>query len=112
MQQWDGSRRATTGTGPVRMQPTSVRWNWSQQMQMSSEAQRALAATLGRFDEAITLDRRAIELDPLRVATYSNLGVHAYYAGQIGRGGGSVPEGSGAKPAISRCAQALGYLLP
>jgi tetratricopeptide (TPR) repeat protein len=39
-----------------------------------------LAATLGRFDEAITLDRRAIELDPLRVVTYSNLGLHAYYA--------------------------------
>ena len=42
----------------------------------------ALAATLGRFDEAITLDRRAIELDPLRVATHFNLGLHAYYAGR------------------------------
>jgi tetratricopeptide (TPR) repeat protein len=42
-----------------------------------------LAATLGRFDEAITLDRRAIELDPLRTATYNNLGLHAYYAGRL-----------------------------
>ena len=41
-----------------------------------------LAATLGRFDEAITLDRRAIELDPLRVAAHTNLGFHAYYAGR------------------------------
>ena len=41
-----------------------------------------LAATLGRFDEAITLDRRAIELDPLRVAAHYNLGIHAYYAGR------------------------------
>jgi Tfp pilus assembly protein PilF len=41
-----------------------------------------LAATLGRFDEAITLDRRAIELDPLRTATYNNLGLHAYYTGR------------------------------
>ena len=39
-----------------------------------------LAGTLGRFDEAITLDRRAIVLDPLRVATYNNLGLHCYYA--------------------------------
>jgi eukaryotic-like serine/threonine-protein kinase len=41
-----------------------------------------LAGTLGRFDEAIALDRRAIELDPLRIVTYNNLGVHAYYAGR------------------------------
>jgi tetratricopeptide (TPR) repeat protein len=43
-----------------------------------------LAATLGRFDEAITLDRRAIELDPLRTAAHSNLGLHAYCAGRWG----------------------------
>ena len=41
-----------------------------------------LAATLGRFDEAIALDRRAIELDPLRVAAHANLGLRAYYAGR------------------------------
>jgi tetratricopeptide (TPR) repeat protein len=38
-----------------------------------------LAATLGHFDEAIRLDRRAIELDPLRVSAYSRLGLHASY---------------------------------
>jgi TolB-like protein/lipoprotein NlpI len=42
----------------------------------------ALASTLGRFDEAIRLNRRAIELDPLRVAGHNNLGLHAYYAGR------------------------------
>jgi serine/threonine protein kinase/Tfp pilus assembly protein PilF len=41
-----------------------------------------LAATLGRFDEAINLDRQAIELDPLRFSAHNNLGVHSYYAGQ------------------------------
>ena len=39
-----------------------------------------LELTLGRFDEAIALDRRAIELDPLRTTAHNNLGIHAYYA--------------------------------
>ena len=43
----------------------------------------ALAGTLGRFDEAIRLDRRAIELDPLRISPYNNLGNLAYYAGRL-----------------------------
>jgi tetratricopeptide (TPR) repeat protein len=34
----------------------------------------SLASTLGRFGEEIRRDRRAIELDPLRVPTYINLG--------------------------------------
>ena len=42
-----------------------------------------LAATLGQFEEAIALNRRAIELDPLRVATHFRLGFHAYYAGRL-----------------------------
>ena len=41
-----------------------------------------LACALGRFDEAIALDRRSIDLDPLRVATYYRLGTHAWYAGR------------------------------
>ena len=43
----------------------------------------ALAGTLGRSDEAIRLNRRAIELDPLRVTAHSNLGNHFYYAGRL-----------------------------
>jgi TolB-like protein/predicted Ser/Thr protein kinase/lipoprotein NlpI len=42
-----------------------------------------LATTLGRFEEAIRLDRRAIELDPVRVAAYNNLGLHTWYAGYL-----------------------------
>jgi TolB-like protein/Tfp pilus assembly protein PilF len=42
-----------------------------------------LAATLGRFDQAIDLDRRATELDPLSVAAHYNLGLHAWYAGRL-----------------------------
>ena len=42
-----------------------------------------LAGTLGRFDEAIRLDRRAVELDPLNVPAHNSLGLHALYAGRL-----------------------------
>jgi eukaryotic-like serine/threonine-protein kinase len=42
----------------------------------------ALASTLGRFDEAITLDHQTIQLDPLRISAYINLGLDAYYRGR------------------------------
>jgi TolB-like protein/Tfp pilus assembly protein PilF/predicted Ser/Thr protein kinase len=43
----------------------------------------SLAATLGRFDEALRLDRRAVELDPLSIRAYSVLNSHAWYAGRL-----------------------------
>jgi tetratricopeptide (TPR) repeat protein len=42
-----------------------------------------LAQTLGRFDEAIDLTRRALEQDPLRSATYTILGLTLYAAGRL-----------------------------
>ena len=63
-----------------------------------------LAATLGRFDEAITLDRRAIELDPLRVSSTLQSGSSRLLRRTMGRGGSSVPEGSGTEPAVPGCA--------
>jgi TolB-like protein/Tfp pilus assembly protein PilF/predicted Ser/Thr protein kinase len=42
-----------------------------------------LEGTLGRFDEAIRLDRRAVELDPLNVPAHNSLGLHALYAGRL-----------------------------
>ncbi|RMF60751.1 MAG: hypothetical protein D6743_14540 [Calditrichaeota bacterium] len=42
-----------------------------------------LAATLGRFEEALTLDRRAIALDPVNAAPYVSLGLDAYFAGRL-----------------------------
>ncbi len=41
-----------------------------------------LAGSLGRFEEALSLGHRAIELDPLLNATRYNLGLYAYYAGR------------------------------
>ena len=42
----------------------------------------SLAASLGRFDDAVALGRRAVELDPLSVVAHISLGVRAYYAAQ------------------------------
>ena len=43
----------------------------------------SLAASLGRFDDAVALGRRAVELDPLSVIAHVALGLRAYYAGQL-----------------------------
>jgi TolB-like protein/DNA-binding winged helix-turn-helix (wHTH) protein/Tfp pilus assembly protein PilF len=43
----------------------------------------SLDATLGRFEEAVTLNRRAVEIDPLSVVAHISMGMHAYYAGQL-----------------------------
>jgi tetratricopeptide (TPR) repeat protein len=42
----------------------------------------ALNAELGRFDEALILSRRVIELNPLGASGHHNLGIQAYYAGR------------------------------
>jgi TolB-like protein/DNA-binding winged helix-turn-helix (wHTH) protein/Tfp pilus assembly protein PilF len=42
-----------------------------------------LAASLGRLQEALALNRRAVELDPLSVTAHIYLGLHAYCAGQM-----------------------------
>ena len=43
----------------------------------------SLAATLGRFEDAIALDQRATDLDPLSVTVHYYSGNHAYYAGKL-----------------------------
>jgi serine/threonine protein kinase/Tfp pilus assembly protein PilF len=40
-----------------------------------------LAATLGRFNEAIKLERRVIKIDPVNLGGYLNLGLYNRYAG-------------------------------
>jgi TolB-like protein/DNA-binding winged helix-turn-helix (wHTH) protein/Tfp pilus assembly protein PilF len=41
----------------------------------------SLQASLGHFDDAVALNRRAVEVDPLSVVAHVSLGMHAYYAG-------------------------------
>jgi len=42
----------------------------------------SLQASLGNFEAAVALNRRAVEIDPLSVVAHVSLGMHAYYAGQ------------------------------
>jgi len=41
------------------------------------------AANLGRFDEALQLARRAVDLDPLNADSWENLGEIEFYTGQL-----------------------------
>lgn len=41
----------------------------------------SLQASLGHFEDAVALNRRAVEIDPLSVVAHVSLGMHAYYAG-------------------------------
>jgi TolB-like protein/Tfp pilus assembly protein PilF len=40
-----------------------------------------LAATLGRFDDAIKLERRVIDIDPVHLSGYLDLGLYTWYSG-------------------------------
>jgi len=42
-----------------------------------------MAQLFGRFDEALTLDRQALELDPLNAESWERLAENRFYAGQL-----------------------------
>jgi eukaryotic-like serine/threonine-protein kinase len=42
-----------------------------------------LAGTLGRFEETLRLDRRAVEMDPLSAPAHQNICVNSLYAGHL-----------------------------
>jgi serine/threonine protein kinase/tetratricopeptide (TPR) repeat protein len=69
-----------------------------------------LSSTLGRFDEAIELDERAIKLDPLRISAYNNLGYDAYYAGRWEKAQAAYRKILEMNPQYSGAHQALGLV--
>ncbi len=84
---------AHAGIGWIRM---SYEWDWSgadaaYKKALELEPGNAviirvaarLASTLGRFDEAIVLERRAVELNPLSTATQGNLALDLWRAGRL-----------------------------
>ena len=71
----------------------------------------ALAATLGRFDEAIERGRRAVELDPLSAGSQVNLGNFAYYAGRLDEAEAAVRKGLELNPEYPNAHLQLGQVL-
>jgi TolB-like protein/DNA-binding winged helix-turn-helix (wHTH) protein/Flp pilus assembly protein TadD len=51
------------------------------------------AATLGRFDEALQLHRRAVDLDPLNADSWAGLGETEFLFGQLDRAAADVKKG-------------------
>jgi serine/threonine protein kinase/Tfp pilus assembly protein PilF len=52
-----------------------------------------VAATLNRFDEALPLSRRAVELDPLRASAHQALAFNAWWAGRLDEAEAAVRKG-------------------
>ena len=71
---WAGFSRATTGTGRPPTPAIAEHWTWNPATPRPSGAPAVQALTLGRWSEAIDLANKAIERDPLRPDSYSNLG--------------------------------------
>jgi serine/threonine protein kinase/Tfp pilus assembly protein PilF len=69
-----------------------------------------LAATLGRFDEALALGRRAVELDPLNVAARYGLGLRAYYAGRLDEAVAALKKGLEINPEYPSAHSLLGQV--
>lgn len=75
----------------------------------------SLAANLGRLEEAITLNRRAIEQDPLREASYHNLGTAFRAAARMTEAEAAyrkalelAPDGAGTRANLSVTLLAMG----
>jgi Flp pilus assembly protein TadD len=70
-----------------------------------------LAATQGRFDEALQLDRRAAAADPLTASTWGNLSTHAYYAGRFDEATGASKKALELRPDFPSVRYRLGTML-
>ncbi len=71
---WDWTGADTSLKRALALEPGSAR---------IMRAAAVMAAILGRFDEAVEIERNAVELDPLSASAYADLGIHAYYAGSL-----------------------------
>jgi TolB-like protein len=58
----------------------------------------SLAATLNRFEEALPLSRRAVELDPLRASARQSLAFNAWWSGRLDEAEAAVRSGLEADP--------------
>jgi TolB-like protein/DNA-binding winged helix-turn-helix (wHTH) protein len=61
----------------------------------------ASAAYLGRFDHALQLGRRAVDLDPLNGDSWENLGEIEFFNGQLDQAAADCKKGLGLNPDVS-----------
>lgn len=71
---WDWSGADESYQHALKLDPGSAR---------VISAAAGLARTLGRFDEAVRLMRRSVELNPVSSSWYFNLGLYTWYAGLL-----------------------------
>jgi TolB-like protein/class 3 adenylate cyclase/Tfp pilus assembly protein PilF len=57
-----------------------------------------LAADLNRFEDALRLDRQALQLDPLRASAHHALAFHAWWAGRLDESSAAVRQGLKVNP--------------
>ena len=70
----------------------------------------SLDASLGRFEEAVALNRRAVEIDPLSVVAHISMGMHAYYANQLNLAADAYQKALAISPADSEAHYLLGLV--
>ncbi|MBL8139544.1 MAG: protein kinase [Acidobacteria bacterium] len=70
-----------------------------------------MARTMGRFDEAVSLLRRAIELDPISASLHFNLGLYATYAGTLDDARAALETCLGLSPQFPGARSSLGLVL-
>jgi tetratricopeptide (TPR) repeat protein len=58
------------------------------------------AAVLGRFDEALSLIRRAVDLDPLNAESWENPGEAEYFSGQLDAAATDLKKGLELSPDV------------
>src|SRR5579864_6785794 len=68
------------------------------------------AGTLGRFDEALRLNRRAVDLDPLNAGSWESLGETEYYMGQLDEAVADVKKSLELNPDVFPGALMLGKI--
>ena len=68
------------------------------------------AAILGRFDEALQLAHRAVDLDPLNAFTWENLGETEFLTGQLDKAVADIKKALELRPEVWNCHLFLSYI--
>jgi len=96
---WDWSGADESYQRALKLDPGSAR---------IISAAAGLARTLGRFDEAVRLMRRSVELNPISSGWYFNLGLYTLYAGLLDESQAAIEKCLELNPQFSGGHEAMG----